>query len=89
MHVGVIIPIEIPSKVFPYPSKYNTNVSCAFHAGNIGHSTEDYFVFKNRVQELIDQDILSINEEKPNMNTNSLPNHSSMTVNIVLEEEET
>lgn len=89
VHVEAIIPKEIPPAVFPYPLKHNPNVSCAFHAGYIGHSTEDYFMFKNRVQELIDQDILSFTEEKPNVKTNMLPNHGSLTINAILEEEVT
>lgn len=89
VHVGAIVPKEIPLVVFPYPPKHNPNVFCAFHAGHIGHSIEGCFVSKNRVQELIDQDILSFTEEKPNVKTNLLPNHGSLTVNTVLEEEET
>lgn len=89
MHVGPIVPKEIPSAMFPYPSKYNPNVSCAFHTDYIGHSTEDCFVFKNKVQELIDQDIMCFIEEKPSVKTNLLPNHGSLTINAVLEEEET
>lgn len=89
MHVGDIVPKEIPPTMFTYHLKHNSNVSCDFHAGYIGHSTEDGIVFKNRAQELINQDILSFTEEKPNMKTNHFPNHGSLTVNTVLEEEET
>lgn len=46
-------------------------------------------MFKNRVQYLIDQDIMSFIEEKPNVNNNLLPNHGGPIVNIVLEEEKT
>lgn len=46
-------------------------------------------MFKNRVQDLIDQDILSFTEEKPNVKNNSLPNHGGPTVNVVLEEKGT
>ena len=89
MHVRVIVPKDIPPTVFPYNPKHNPNVSCAFHGGYIGNSTEDCIVFKNRVQDLINQDILSFTEEKPNVKNNLLPNHGSPTVNAILEEEET
>lgn len=46
-------------------------------------------MFKNRVQDLIDQDILSFTEDKPNVKNNSLSNHGCPTINAVLEEEET
>lgn len=89
MSLRAIIPKAIPPTVFPFNTRYNPNMSYAFHAGCIGHSTEHCIVFKNKVQELIDQDILSFIEEKPNVKNNLLPNHGSLTVNSVLEEEET
>lgn len=88
MHVEVIVPKEIPPVVFPYNPKHNPNALCAFHVGYIGHSTEDCFVFKNKVQELIDQDITSFTEENLNVKNNLFPNHGGPTVNIVLEEDE-
>lgn len=86
VHVEAIVPKEILPAVFPYNPKHNPNVSCAFHAGYIGHSDEDYFVFNNKVHELIDQDILSSTEEKPSVKNNRLPNHDGLIVNVVLEE---
>lgn len=75
--------------MFPYNPKHNPNVSCAFYAGYIGNSTEDYFVFKNKVQELINQDIRSFTKEKPSVKNNMFPNHGGPTATAVLEEEET
>lgn len=88
VHEGAIAPNEIPPTVFLYNPKSNPNVFYAFHAGYVRHSTEDCFVFKNKVQDLIDQDILSFTEEKPNLKNNLLPNHGGPTVNTVIEEEE-
>ncbi|KAK5835972.1 hypothetical protein PVK06_011703 [Gossypium arboreum] len=42
----------------PYPKWYDPNASCAYHAGNQGHSTENCLPFKRRVQGLIDAGIL-------------------------------
>lgn len=60
-----------------------------FHAGYIGHSTEVCLVFKNKVQDLIDQKFLSFTEEKPNMSTNPLPTHNGPVTSAVIEEEGT
>ena len=42
----------------PYPKWYDPNASCAYHAGNQGHSTKNCLAFKRRVQGLIDAGIL-------------------------------
>lgn len=89
MHVEAIVPKEIPPEVFPYNPKHNPNVLCVFHSGYIGHSTEDCFVFKNKTQDLIDQDILSFTKENLSVKYNLLSNHGGPIVNAVLEEEET
>ncbi|KAK5824387.1 hypothetical protein PVK06_019159 [Gossypium arboreum] len=41
-----------------YPKWYDPNASCAYHARNQGHSTENCLAFKRRVQGLIDAGIL-------------------------------
>lgn len=69
MDVDVVAPKEIPSAIYPFGPHHNPNVSCAFHEG--------CFVFKNRVQDLIDQNILSFTEEKSKVKENPLPNHGS------------
>ncbi|CAL5198230.1 unnamed protein product [Lathyrus oleraceus] len=80
---GAIVPKEIPSAVYPYGPKYNPNASCAFHTGYIGHSTKDCGLFKSRVQELIDQKVLSFSEEGPNAIINLLLDHYGQVVNAV------
>lgn len=67
----------------PYNHKHNPNVSCAFHARYIGHSTEDCLIFKARVQELIDHKVLSFSEVVPNVITNPLPDHCGQIMNAV------
>lgn len=81
------MPKEIPPATFPYSSRHNLNCSCAFHAGYITHSTEDCGLFKAKVQELIDQKILSFYEEQPNLKINHLPVHYESTINVIEEEE--
>ncbi|XP_050909151.1 uncharacterized protein LOC127122922 [Lathyrus oleraceus] len=71
----------------PYHYKHNPNASCAYHAGHVGHSTEECWPLKNKIQDLIDRKILTFSEEKPNVKTNPLPNHDVPTVSVVIEEE--
>ncbi|XP_050889350.1 uncharacterized protein LOC127094573 [Lathyrus oleraceus] len=89
IHLGAIVPRELPAASLPFHHNHNPNASCAFHAGYIGHSIEDYWALKKRIQELIDQEILSFSEENPNVKTNPLPNHGGSAVNVVVEEETT
>ncbi|XP_050889365.1 uncharacterized protein LOC127094590 [Lathyrus oleraceus] len=87
IHVGAIIPRELPAASPPFHRNHNPNTSRASHVGYIGHSTEDCWDLKKRIHELIDQEILTFSEEKPNVKTNPLPNHGGATVNVVVKEE--
>lgn len=58
MHVGEVAPKEIPPVLYPFSPHHNPNVSYAFHAGYIGHIIEDCYVFKIKVQNLIDHNIV-------------------------------
>ncbi|XP_050889186.1 uncharacterized protein LOC127094386 [Lathyrus oleraceus] len=89
IHVGAIVPRELPAASPPFNRNHNPNATCTFHTGYIGHSTEDRWALKTRIQELIDQEIMSFSEEKPNVKINPLPNHSGASVNTVIEEEAT
>lgn len=89
IHVGAIVPRELLAASPPSNRHYNANATCSFHTMYVGYSTEDCWTLKKRVQELIYQEILSFSEEKPNVKTNPLPNHSGAAVNAVIEEENT
>lgn len=87
MHVSATAPKKIPPAVYPFGPHHNPDVSCAFHVGYIRHTVKDFYAFKNRVQDLIDQNILSFTEEKPNVKANPLPNHGNQMVNAIVEED--
>ena len=84
--MGAIVPKELPATTPPFHAKHDPNASCAYHAGFIGYSTEDCWALKYKIQDLINQDILTFSEEKPNIKTNHFPNHSGMSVNALIEE---
>ncbi|XP_058741285.1 uncharacterized protein LOC131613654 [Vicia villosa] len=47
-----------------FPPEYDPNVQCDYHAGSVGHSTEDCNSFKAKVQQLIDMRYLTFQEGK-------------------------
>jgi hypothetical protein len=53
----------LPPKVPPYPSYFDVNAKCEYHAGSPGHTIENCKGFKYKVQELIDRKLLSFKEE--------------------------
>lgn len=87
--MGSIIPKEIPAATPLFLPKHDYNASCTYHAGFIGNYTEDCWALKYKIQDLINQDILTFSEEKPNVKMNPLPNHGGAAVNAVVEEETT
>ncbi|GAU10057.1 hypothetical protein TSUD_423010, partial [Trifolium subterraneum] len=59
------------------PTWYRSDLTCAFHQGAPGHDVERCYAFKNAVQELIHNKVLSFKDENPNVRNNPLPNHGS------------
>ncbi|XP_050899608.1 uncharacterized protein LOC127106344 [Lathyrus oleraceus] len=86
VHVEEIIPKEFPVATPPFHNNHDPNASCAYRARFIGHSTENCWALKCKIQDLINQNILTFSEENPNVKINPLPNHSGTSVNVVIEE---
>lgn len=76
------MPRALPPMPKPHKPWYDENARCAFHANSEGHTTENCKVFKLRVQELIDQKILSF-ADVPNVGNNPLPKHDGSGVNAI------
>lgn len=89
IHVGAIMPKEILAASPPFRHKHDPNASCAYHVGFIGNSIEDCWALKYKIQDLINYEILTFSEEKPNVKTNPFTNHGGSAVNVVVEEETT
>ncbi|XP_050889228.1 uncharacterized protein LOC127094438 [Lathyrus oleraceus] len=77
-----VVPRKLPPMPKPHKPWYDENARCAFHANSEGHTTENGKVFKLRVQELIDQKILSF-ADVPNVGNNPLPKHDGSGVNAI------
>lgn len=58
INVREIVPKEIKPSRFPYYPKLDLNVTCGYHVGHVGNSTEACCIPKNKVEELFDQKML-------------------------------
>ena len=56
-----IVTAKIPQP--PFFRGYNSNATCAYHGGVLGHSIEHYMTLKHKVQNLIDAGWLRFEEE--------------------------
>ena len=57
---------------------YNLNARCAFHFDSPGHDTNDCWVLKNKVQDLIDAKEIEFEAPgKPNVITTPMPKHDA------------
>ena len=52
---GSIVPIQMRPRKPPFPKWYDVNIRCDYHSGVSGHSIEDCTIFKNKVQNLIEE----------------------------------
>ncbi|XP_050897725.1 uncharacterized protein LOC127104588 [Lathyrus oleraceus] len=66
------------------PRWYKPNEHCACHSDAPGHDTENYFVFKGTVQELMRLGMIKFSD-MPNVATNPFPEHGA--VNMITEDE--
>ena len=62
---------------------YRPDQRCAYHSNSVGHDTEDCINLKHKIQDLIDQNVVSLQTVAPNVNSNPLPNHGGVTINII------
>ena len=77
---------EAPKVVNTTSPKYNPNARCAYHSDSPGHSTDDCWALRNKVQDLIDaKEVQFEAPEKPNVVTSPLPDHG---VNAIRDEDE-
>ncbi|XP_069149209.1 uncharacterized protein [Solanum lycopersicum] len=67
---------------------YRLEQSCAYHSNSVGHDTEDCINLKHKIQDLIDQEVVSLQPAAPNVNTNPLPNHGGGNINMIETDED-
>ena len=57
-------PAFAPPPLDKRPRNYDVNASCEFHSGTLGHSIENCYAFKCKVQDLIDSKTIEL-EARP------------------------
>ena len=80
--------VPLTSMEPPYPRWYDANVTCDYHYGIKGHSTENCLAFKNQIQALRNAVYINFGYNKDgvsNIINNPLPNHSGPKINGILE----
>uniref|UniRef100_M1DD38 Gag/pol polyprotein n=1 Tax=Solanum tuberosum TaxID=4113 RepID=M1DD38_SOLTU len=75
-------PVDISSKF------YRPDQRCAYHSNSVGHDTKDCINLKLKIQDLIDQNVVSLQTVTPNVNSNPLPNHGGITINMIETDDE-
>ncbi|XP_049345800.1 uncharacterized protein LOC125810336 [Solanum verrucosum] len=79
---GYIYPVG-PKPVDTSSKFYRPDQRCAYHSNSVGHDTEDCINLKHKIQDLIDQKMVSLQTVEPNVNSNPLPNHGGVTINMI------
>lgn len=84
--LGETRPLAPPST--PPPRGYDSNVICDFHAGSLGHTTENFMALKFKVQDLLNQKVIYFTTENTNVKNNSMSGHEGPTINAIKELED-
>ncbi|KAK2456532.1 hypothetical protein QL285_003892 [Trifolium repens] len=66
VHNGMVTPRALKPMIVPFPAWYDPKVKCEFHLGAEGHTIDKCKAFKYKVQELIDQKLLTFKEGESN-----------------------
>uniref|UniRef100_M1DZ61 Gag-pro n=1 Tax=Solanum tuberosum TaxID=4113 RepID=M1DZ61_SOLTU len=69
-------PVDTSSKF------YRPDQRCAYQSNCVGHDTADCIDLKHKIEDLIDQNVVSLQTVTPNVNSNPLPNHGGVTINM-------
>ncbi|KAK2448848.1 hypothetical protein QL285_008095 [Trifolium repens] len=66
VHNGMITPRALKPMFAPFPNWYDPKAKCEFYLGAEGHTIDNCKAFKHKVQELIDQKLLTFKKVEPN-----------------------
>uniref|UniRef100_A0A2N9HWY0 Reverse transcriptase n=1 Tax=Fagus sylvatica TaxID=28930 RepID=A0A2N9HWY0_FAGSY len=59
----MITPVGPRMRIGPQPKDYNKDLTCEYHQGEVGHTTENCRVLRHRIQDLLDQGVLKFRVE--------------------------
>ncbi|KAK2422897.1 hypothetical protein QL285_033390 [Trifolium repens] len=66
VHNGIITPRALKPMIALFPNWYDPKAKCEFHLGAEGHTIDNCRAFNHKVQERIDQKLLTFKEGEPN-----------------------
>lgn len=72
-----------PKSVDTSSKLYTPDQMCEYHSNSFGHDTEDCINLKHKIQDLIDQDVVSLQIDTHIVNTNPLLNHGGININMI------
>ncbi|XP_015081454.1 uncharacterized protein LOC107025117 [Solanum pennellii] len=75
-------PVDVNSKF------YKPDQICDYNSNGVGHDTEYCINLKHKIQDLIDQEVVSLQPAAPNVNTNPLSNHGGSNINMIETDED-
>jgi len=84
---GYIHPVG-PKPVDTSSKFYRPDQRCGYHSNSVGHDTEDCINLKHKIQDLIDQNVVSLQTVAPNVNNNPLPNHGGVTIILIVTDDD-
>ncbi|KAK4737568.1 hypothetical protein R3W88_001265 [Solanum pinnatisectum] len=79
---GFIHPVG-PKPINTSSKFYLADRRCAYHSNSVGHDTEDCINLKHKIQDLIDQRVVTLQTAAPRVNSNPLPNYGGATINMI------
>ena len=83
LKVNLITLRDPPAKPNTTSPRYNPNARCAYHSDSPGHDTNDCWLLKNKIQDMIDAGEIEFDPPAtPNVITTPMPNHDQ-NVNVV------
>ena len=83
-----LINFEVPREDYR-PKNYNPELKCEYHLGQTGHSTDNCWRLRNKIQDLIDAKLVHfdfVETSTPNVSTNPLPSHGPV-INMIVNED--
>ncbi|XP_070001936.1 uncharacterized protein [Nicotiana sylvestris] len=79
---GYVTPI--PAITPENPSQWiNPNKTCAYHSGMKGHTIDECRSLKDKIQNLIDNEIIITKEPAPNVRNNPLPDNKGGVIHMI------
>lgn len=72
-----------PIRVDTSSQFYRADQKFAYQSNSIGHDNKDYSTLKHKFLDLIDQKMISIHTVVPNVNSDPLPKHGGVNINMI------